>query len=68
MVICTTVFVIVKTWQQTQISATSWMDQCMVRWSFKGILYSNQIEYNVAINNIRSEKLDTKENILYGYT
>ena len=68
MVTCTTVFVIVKTWQQTQISATSWMDQCMVMWSFKGILYSNQIEYNVAINNIRSEKLDTKENILYGYT
>ena len=68
MVICTFVFVIVKTWQQTQISATSWMDQCMVRWSFKGILYSNKIEYNVAINNIRSEKLDTKENILYGYT
>ena len=68
MVICTFVFVIIKTWQQTQISATSWMDQCMVRWSFKGILYSNKIEYNVAINNIRSEKLDTKENILYGYT
>ena len=68
MVTCTTVFVIVKTRQQTQISATSWMDQCMVMWSFKGILYSNKIEYNVAINNIMSEKLDTKENILYGYT
>ena len=77
MVICTIVFVIVKTWQQTQISATSWMDQCMVMWSFKGILYSNKNEYSVAINNITSEfqtqfeikkKLDMKENILYGYT
>ena len=68
MVICTTVFVIVKTWQQTEISATGWMDQRMLMWSFKGLLYSNKIEYNVAINNIMSEKLDTKENILYGYT
>ena len=53
------------------------MDQCMVMWSFKGILYSNKNEYSVAINNITSEfqtqfeikkKLDMKENILYGYT
>ena len=53
------------------------MDQCMVMWSFKGILYGNKNEYSVAINNITSEfqtqfeikkKLDTKENILYGYT
>ena len=55
MVICPIVFVIVKTWQQTQISATSWMDQCMVMWSFKGILYGNKNEYSVAINNITSE-------------
>ena len=55
MVICTIVFVIVKTWWQTQTSAISWMDQRVVMWSFKGILYHNKNEYNVAINNFMSE-------------